>query len=196
MAISRGESIALWTAGILMFVVFMGCLGWRLFSITFKTMIVRMTGRGRKRRLNPTEKRVNKILSNESAREILKAHALTAINSQANKRRAGYSSQLSLDSTGTVPDLTDRVVRVSFAPAGEAGTSSSTGAVVLPVPGVSRDSDGDNNTETLDQISVSALSLGGSSTVSRPPAYDTLSTHSRVSASDPPPEYGDATETV
>ena len=79
---------------------------------------------------------------------------------QANKRRAGYSSQLSLDSTGTVPDLTDRVVRVSFAPAGEAGTSSSTGAVVLPVPGVSRDSDGDNNTETLDQISVSALSLG------------------------------------
>ena len=85
MAISQGESIALWTLGILMFVVFMGCLGWRLFSITFKTMIVRMTGRGRKRRLNPTEKRVNKILSNESAREILKAHALTAINSQVRR---------------------------------------------------------------------------------------------------------------
>ena len=74
---------------------------------------------------------------------------------QANKRRAGFSSQLSLDSTGTVPDLTDRVVRVSFAPAGEAGTSSNTGAVAPSVPG-----DGDNNTETLDQISVSALSLG------------------------------------
>ena len=38
--------------------------------------------------------------------------------------------------------------------------------------------------------------FSGSSTVSRPPAYDTLSTHSRVSASDPPPEYVDATETV
>ena len=95
MAISRGESIALWTAGILMFVVFMGCLGWRLFSITFKTMIVRMTGRGRKRRLNPTEKRVNKILSNESARELLKAHALTAINSQVRRLIAASSQILS-----------------------------------------------------------------------------------------------------
>merc|ERR1719445_1644137 len=84
-------------------------------------MIANMTrqGRGRKRRLNPTEKKVNKILSNESAREILKAHALTAINSQANKRRQGYSSQVSLDSLGTVPDLTDRVVRVSFTPTGD-----------------------------------------------------------------------------
>ena len=178
MAISRAESIALWTAGILMFVVFMGCLGWRLCSITFKTMIVRMTGRGRKRRLNPTEKKVNKILSNESAREILKAHALTAINSQvwgriflifshkydtilfqANKRRAGFSSQLSLDSTGTVPDLTDRVVRVSFAPAGDAGA-----------PGVRSPDDGDNNAESLDQISVSALSLGEFDNVARRPA--------------------------
>ena len=94
MAISRAEEIALWTAGILMFVVFMGCLGWRLCSITFKTMIVRMTGRGRKRRLNPTERKVNKILSNESAREILKAHALTAINSQVNyKNSSQYISR-------------------------------------------------------------------------------------------------------
>ena len=69
---------------------------------------------------------------------------------QANKRRAGYSSQLSIDSTGTVPDLTDRVVRVSFAPAGEAraGPSSSAGAP------------GDENTGAEDQISVSALSTG------------------------------------
>ena len=70
---------------------------------------------------------------------------------QANKRRAGFSSQLSLDSTGTVPDLTDRVVRVSFAPAGDAGAGA---------PGVRSQDDGDNNAETLDQISVSALSLG------------------------------------
>ena len=39
----------------------------------------------RKKKLNPMEKRVNKILNNESAREILKAHALTAINSQVRK---------------------------------------------------------------------------------------------------------------
>ena len=47
-------------------------------------MIANMTGQGKSKRkkLNPMEKKVNKILSNESAREILKAHALTAINSQ------------------------------------------------------------------------------------------------------------------
>merc|ERR1719228_2025132 len=74
--------------------------------------------KSKKKKLNPSEKKVNKILSNENAREILKAHALTAINSQANKTRRGFSSQFSLDSIGTVPDLTDRVVRVSFAPTG------------------------------------------------------------------------------
>ena len=70
------------------------------------------------------EKRVNKILSNESAREILKAHAVTAMNSAANQRQRGYSSQLSIDSVGSVPDLTDRVVRVSFAPTGDNTNSS------------------------------------------------------------------------
>ena len=38
--------------------------------------------KSKKKKLNPSEKKVNKILSNENAREILKAHALTAINSQ------------------------------------------------------------------------------------------------------------------
>ena len=89
---------------------------------------------------------------------------------QANKRRQGYSSQVSLDSLGTVPDLTDRVVRVSFAPTGH----------TEPEP-----SEAVRTTETAtgaeDQISV-----GG---VSNPPDYDTLSQHSRVSASEPPPEY-------
>ena len=37
------------------------------------------------------EKRVNKILNNESAREILKAHALTAINSQVRRRETPNS---------------------------------------------------------------------------------------------------------
>ena len=83
MTFSRGESIALWT-GVILFVIFVTCLFWRLCSVTFRTMIDNMTGRGksRKGRLNPTEKKVNKILSNDSAREILRAHALTAINSQ------------------------------------------------------------------------------------------------------------------
>ena len=48
-------------------------------------MISNMGSTTRKKRLNPMEKRVNKILNNESAREILKAHALTAINSQVRK---------------------------------------------------------------------------------------------------------------
>ena len=54
-----------------------------------------------------------------------------------------------MDSSGEVPDLTDRVVRVSFAPAGEASSN--------PVPDVS---EGPGDSETQDQISVSALSLG------------------------------------
>ena len=83
MSFSRGESIALWT-GVILFVTFMTCLFWRLCSVTCRTMIANMTGQGKSKRkkLNPMEKKVNKILSNESAREILKAHALTAINSQ------------------------------------------------------------------------------------------------------------------
>ena len=188
MSFTRGESIALWT-GVILFVSFLSCLFYRLCSVTCRTMISNMGSTKRKKRLNPMEKRVNKILNNESAREILKAHALTAINSQvrkeklrlknsrykiphfqANKRRQGYSSQVSLDSLGTVPDLTDRVVRVSFAPTGDSE----------PGPGPSQTVSG-AQTGGEDQISV-----GG---VSNPPDYDTLSQHSRVSASEPPPEY-------
>ena len=77
---------------------------------------------------------------------------------------------MSLDSVGTVPDLTDRVVRVSFAPTGD--TEPEPSNTVTPSVG---------QTGGEDQISV-----GG---VSNPPDYDTLSQHSRVSASEPPPEY-------
>lgn len=108
--------------------------------------------------MNPQEKKINKILSNQNAREILKSRAITAINSQASRSRRGYSSSLSLTSTGSVPDLTDRVVRVSFAPEGLSSAAESPGTPSVP---------------------------GTPS----PPDYDTLSTHSRVSASDPPPEY-------
>jgi len=159
-------------------------------------MIDNMTpAKSKKKKLNPSEKKVNKILSNENAREILKAHALTAINSQANKTRRGFSSQFSLDSIGTVPDLTDRVIRVSFAPTGTTqdeppnrGTEPAADNHVpdSPSDSISPAQDGSNHTGSVDQDSVSTLSLG---CVSNPPPYDTLSTHSRVSASDPPPDY-------
>ena len=71
---SRGESIALWV-GVILFVIFLTCLFWNLCAVTCRTIITNVTGR-RKKKLNPTEKRVNKILSNDSAREILKAHAI------------------------------------------------------------------------------------------------------------------------
>ena len=118
MGFSRAETIALGVLVILFVVTTCACCFWRLCSVTCKTMLAKMPG-NRRRRLNPAEKRVNKILSNESAREILKAHAVTAMNSAANQRQRGYSSQLSIDSVGSVPDLTDRVVRVSFAPTGD-----------------------------------------------------------------------------
>lgn len=81
MSFTRGESIALWT-GVILFVTFLGCVFYRLCAVTCRTMISNMGHSKRKKKLNPMEKRVNKILNNESAREILKAHALTAINSQ------------------------------------------------------------------------------------------------------------------
>ena len=90
MSFTRGESIALWT-GVILFVTFLSCLFYRLCSVTCRTMISNMGSTKRKKRLNPMEKRVNKILNNESAREILKAHALTAINSQVRRRETENS---------------------------------------------------------------------------------------------------------
>ena len=91
---------------------------------------------------------------------------------QANKRRRSHSaSQLSLDSVGTVPDLTDRVVRVSFAPAG----GSSAPAVSAAAAGPAADAE--------DEVA---------STSSCPPAYDTLSVRSTTSTE--PPEYQAATQ--
>jgi len=188
MVFSRGEAIALWT-GVIMFVVFLGFCFFRLCSLFFRTMLVRVRPAKKKRKLNPQEKKINKILSNQNAREILKSRAITAINSQANKSRRGFSSQFSLDSLGTVPDLTERVVRVSFAPTGSSREETGTLSVNPPtsVPeNLASDQEAEAENYSLDHISHSGASLGGRS---NPPDYDTLSTHSRVSASDPPPEY-------
>merc|ERR1712106_1087959 len=196
MGFSRGESIALWT-GLILFVALLSCIFYRLCSLTCRTMIDNVVppNSKKKKKLNPAEKKVNKILSNENAREILKAHAITAINSQANKTKRGFSSQFSLDSIGTVPDLTDRVIRVSFAPTGvneDAPSRGAESAVNNQVPDSPSSSDSQaqesssNLSDSADQDSVSAISIG---CVSNPPPYDTLSTHSTVSASDPPPEY-------
>jgi len=158
MVFSRGEAIALWV-GVILFVALLSCVLYRLCRVTVQTLIQNMRPAGKQKKLNPQEKKVNKILSNQNAREILKSRAITAINSQqASRSRRGYSSQLSLTSTGTVPDLTDRVIRVSFAPEGLGSAPASPKTPTTP---------------------------GTPS----PPDYDTLSTHSRVSASDPPPDY-------
>ena len=68
---------------------------------------------------------------------------------------------------GTVPDLTDRVVRVSFAPAGGSSAPAVSAAAA----------------DAEDEVA---------STSSCPPAYDTLSVRSTTSTE--PPEYQAATQ--
>ena len=122
---------------------------------------------------------------------------------QASRSRRGYSSQLSLTSTGTVPDLTDRVIRVSFAP--EVATNLEEWAIQISTfQGLASTPDSPKTPSTPGTPS--------------PPDYDALSIHSRyklfrfwdavvhfplsvtsnqdndsfffrVSASDPPPDY-------
>ena len=82
---SSGESAALW-AGVSLLLLLLTCGLWNLCGSCRTRISCRMQSisgaRRKKKKLNPTERRVNKILSNDSAREILKAHALTAMNSQ------------------------------------------------------------------------------------------------------------------
>ena len=52
---------------------------------------------GRQKKLNPQEKKVNKILSNQNAREILKSRAITAINSQVEENIFIHISQTKHD---------------------------------------------------------------------------------------------------
>lgn len=173
MAFSRGEAIALWV-GVILFCSMLFCIFYRLCKVTVRTLIENLRPAEKKKKLNSQEKKVNKILSNQNAREILKSRAITAINSQASRSRRGFSSQLSLSSTGTVPDLTDRVIRVSFAPCGSQETEASA----------------PESPSSLGPPSIPGTpSLPGTPS---PPDYDTLSTHSRVSASDPPPDYAAA----
>jgi len=177
MAFSRGEAIALWV-GVILFCSMLFCIFYRLCKVTVRTLIENLRPAEKKKKLNSQEKKVNKILSNQNAREILKSRAITAINSQASRSRRGFSSQLSLSSTGTVPDLTDRVIRVSFAPCGSQETGDCAGGSAPESPS-----------------SLGPPSLPGTPSIPgtpSPPDYDTLSTHSRVSASDPPPDYAAA----
>ena len=87
---------------------------------------------------------------------------------QANRAKRSYSSQYSLDSIGTVPDLTDRVIRVSFAPTGgpedvpTRGGESVNNEASNQVP-ESENSDRqtqETSNDSLDQDSVSAISIG------------------------------------
>jgi len=175
-------------------------------SITLRTALHNLRPPTKKKRLNAQEKKVIKILSNQNVRGILQSRAITAINSQANRVRSTYSSQLSLDSAASVPDLTDRVVRVSFAPEGGKASAAETsrgnpvtstdttrGNPVTtgnPVSATDQVPE-DRSSATADLGSISNISVGGGS---NPPAYDSLSAHSRIST--PPPEYSTAVQTL
>lgn len=179
MAFSHGEFIALWT-GAVIFLLILSCIFFKLCQITIRTAIQNYRPRHKKKRLSAQEKKVNRILSNQNVREILQSRAVTAINSQENRGRNAYSSQFSLDSVATVPDLTDRVIRVSFAPEGHSVSQPSTSQQ-------QEDSPQQIINQVAESGSISDLSIGGRS---NPPAYDSLSTHSRIST--PPPEYATA----
>jgi len=163
MAFSHAEAITLWT-GVVIFVAILCCIFYQLCSITIKTAIENIHPPKKKKRLNAQEKKVNRILSNQNVREILQSRALTAIKTQENQERSNYLSQLSLDSISTVPDLTDRVICVSFAPEGYTPPRRNPPTL--------------NNTQVADGGSLSDISIGGGS---NPPAYDNLSTHSQTS---------------
>ncbi|XP_023321834.1 uncharacterized protein LOC111696461 [Eurytemora carolleeae] len=98
----------LFLAGTIVFVFY------KLCTISLRSV---MTKRGR-RRLTPQEEALNEILANHGARQILSSLARTAINSQTNRRNRDFASQNSITSRGTgdVLDISERVVRVSFAP--------------------------------------------------------------------------------
>ena len=61
---------------------------------------------------------------------------------------------MSLDSIGTVPDLTDRVIRVSFAPTGESSQAAAASGVTAAGTESNENNPGD------DQVSVSTMSIG------------------------------------
>ena len=61
---------------------------------------------------------------------------------------------MSLDSIGTVPDLTDRVIRVSFAPTGENSQAAAASGVTAA------ESESNENNPGDDQVSVSTMSIG------------------------------------
>ena len=60
---------------------------------------------------------------------------------------------MSLDSIGTVPDLTDRVIRVSFAPTGESSQAAASGVTAAGT-------ESNDNNPGDDQVSVSTMSIG------------------------------------
>ena len=73
-----------------------------------------------------------------------------------------------MDSIGTVPDLTDRVIRVSFAPTGGPDEAPSRGTETadtnqVPEPVSTSDSqaqDCSNVSDRIDQDSISGVSIG------------------------------------
>jgi len=114
---NRWQTIVI-VSGILLFGGVVIFLVYRLCTITARQVMLRHRGnRTRRRKRNRQEEAVDEILSNSGARQVLSSLARTAINSQANRRVRDFSSQASITSGGDVLDISERVVRVSFAPA-------------------------------------------------------------------------------
>jgi len=157
LSLSRWEAVLLITGAILLGGFFTYIL-YRLCHISFRRVLNKRKGR---RGASPQEEAVNQILSNSGARQVLSSLARTAINSQINRRARDFSSQMSMNAAGEVMDISERVVRVSFAPSV-----------------CTRD-----NSEDEDETSLGRESIG-------PPPYDTLSSIPPTYI-DSPPTYSE-----
>merc|ERR1711872_816186 len=121
-----------------------------------------------RRRMSPQEEAVNEILSNSGARQVLSSLARTAINSQTNRNS---SASTCLAETGDVMDMSERVIRVSFAPSVGSGEKSE------------------------DEKSVGGESCGPPAydslvSTDQPPMYSDLEKHSNTTITVTPPRYG------
>ena len=110
---SRAQSIVFLTCLIFAIIV-LGCLFYRLCSITFSKVLKNVKSLASEKRLSSSEKKVKMILSDERAREILKARAITAINSKAN---SADSAELGIDENSNHSNETERVTKVTFSDA-------------------------------------------------------------------------------
>jgi len=112
-SLTRWHTVLIVTGAVVLCSFFL-YLFYRLCQIYVRAWVRRRKGQ-QGRRLSPQEETVNEILSNSGARQVLSSLARTAINSQTNRNTRLSSSQSDTEA-GDVMDISERVVRVSFAP--------------------------------------------------------------------------------